>query len=138
MQIFPRSSNIITWIILKLCSLVQWRTVGLMSLYICSISLYHHLTIFPITISQFYHCTIVPLHHCTIAPLHHCTIASLYHFTIAKLQNCTVSWIFHIILFVIIQGKFLNWFKSTKALTKLFMSVLKNGFIKGMEVFQGP
>ena len=83
---FVRYSKRVTWIILTLCSLVWWITVGLVSTYLFSM----------------FNNTITPLHHCTI------------------------SFIFHIILFVIIQVKCLNWFIITKALKNLCYVSLKN------------
>ena len=58
--------------------------------------------------------------------VHHIFISTFHHFSIAPLNHCPISWLFHIISF----GKCLNWFKTTKALTKLcYVSFQKSNLL---------
>ena len=109
---FARYSNIITWIILTLCWLVWWRTVYLVSPYLCYIFLYHHFTIWP-----FHH---PPFDHFTIATLH-----SFMNFSYDLIRNYSGK-----------MPKLIQKYQgSDKSLLCQFSGV---ECIKGMEVFQVP
>ena len=56
----------------------------------------------------------INFHHIFISPFSHPT---LHHFTITPLHHCTISWHLHIILFLTIQVKCINVFRSSKSLT---------------------
>ena len=76
--------------------LVQWVFLFLHYIYECAAHLYS-------TISPFF----------------------IHHYTILPFYNFTISWYLDIILFIIIQGKFIKWYRITKALMKFCYLSLK-------------